>query len=162
MPSIESSSPIIITRQTIFPKGWIDPLREEEDPLAALKERFAELKGKISEADDLAAKHVYHNLNLSMIDVRQHRFILHYLLYKAEGLALDFELLSRPNETADYVKFLDEEVQRLENIFQDWHGAPEADPDIPESFKQAMQEVRAGETEEMEDDLFAADATPKA
>ena len=130
--------------------------------MAALKERFVELKEKFSEADDLATKHVYHNPNLSMTDVRQHRFMLHYLLYKAEGLALDFEILKRPDETADYVNSLDGEVQRLEKIFQDWHGDPETAPDIPGSFKQAMREVRAGETEEMEDDLFAADAAPKA
>ena len=44
------------------------------------------------------------------------------------------------------------------NSFQEWHGDPETDPEIPESFKQAMREVKAGQTVAMEDDLFAADA----
>ncbi len=158
MPSTESSFPTVATRQAVLPKGWFDPSRGEEDPLTLLKERFVELKEKISEGDKLAAEHVYHNLDLSMIDVRQHRFMLHYLLCKAEELALDFEILRRPSETADYVISLDGGVRRLEKIFQDWHGDPESASDIPESFKQAMREVRAGETEGMEADMFADNA----
>ena len=88
--------------------------------------------------------------------------MLQYLLYKAEGLALDFEVLQRPAETVQYMTALDGEVRRLEKVFQDWHGDPEADPQISESFKQAMREVRAGETEAMEEGFLATDAISEA
>ena len=136
--------------------------REQEDPLIALKERLAEFSEKLVELDEMAAKHVYHNPNFSLIDARQHRMILHYYLYKAEDLALDFEILKRDEETATFIALIDGQIRRLRKIFEEWHGDPEGDAGIPDSFKEAMQDMRAGRTFDMEVDMFATNAPSDA
>ena len=139
---------------------WIDSaaFSEAKDPLLALRDAFGEFTNKMAEAENLASKHVYHNPNYTPFDARQHRQVLHYLMFKAEDLALRFLLLKRPEETAAYVSALDEQAQRLQKVFQEWHGEPENDPEIPASFKEAMREMAAGQLTDMEKDLFATDA----
>ena len=121
-----------------------------------------EFNGKLAEMEKQVVKHVYQNPEFSLLDARQHRLSLHFYLCKAEELALEFEILKRPGETAAFVTFLDGEIQRLQKIFQDWHGDPETHPGIPESFKEAMRELKADQTEDMEEDMFAADASSEA
>jgi hypothetical protein len=141
------------------PKGWFDPAEQQknEDPLALLKETLLQWIERLREGEQLADKHVYSNPNFSQLDARQHRHMLHYLIWKGEDLALELLRLQRPEETSMYVSIIDDEVSDLNRKLQEWHGDP-ADAAIPESFKQAMREAEAGQTVDMEEDLFASNA----
>ena len=118
MPSIKPSPSLVShSRQDAFPSGWLSSSQDEVDPLLALKERFDAYNEGLARADEMAAKHVYHNRELSLLDVRQHRMILNYYLYKADELAVDFLALKRSEETAPFVTFLDEQIERLLKLF---------------------------------------------
>ena len=126
-----------------------------------LRVGLAEFNEALAEAEALFAQNVYENPNFSPLDARNHHFVLHYYVFQAGFLATHFVALNRSEETSAYVSFLDAEIKRLEKILQEWHGNPETDPTVPESFKRAMREVEAGQAADMEADMFMENAGSK-
>lgn len=161
MSVIERHSPLSVGLQRNDAlQRWINP--SGQDPLGELKENFNKFNESLAETETLFVEHVYENPDFSLLDARNHQFVLHYYLFRAGHLAANFVALDRPEETTTYVLFLDAQIKRLEKVWQEWHGDPGADRDIPDSFKQAMHEVETGQTSPMEEDLFAADAATEA
>ena len=158
MSSLDLDKRVLSSAQPFL--EWIDPAQpDREDPLTALKDDLAIFSRRLQEAEVLFAKHVYNNPNLSDLDVRQHRWVLHFLLYRAEDLAIKFLVAQRPSETVPYVEFLDDQTKRLQKILQDWHGDTAQADEIPESFEQAMRDVEMGRISSMEADMFDDDGT---
>ena len=124
------------TQRVTSSQVWIEHPQEAVDPLGLLKEEFAEFTQRLSVSDALSAKHIFDNPNVSDLDERQHRALLHFLLFKAENIAMEMVALKREDETRTFVEFLDGQATRLQHIFQERYGRQKS----PEGFLKLVRE----------------------
>ena len=135
-------------------QGSWSPVPQDTNALAEqlLNQFFVTWLGALESNESAFKRYVYDNPNMSDADLRQHRILLHNELQCAEQLALGYELFARQNdrleEYADKIKLIDQKRDEIVKVFLSWHGPVEMQDDVPESFKQAMCEVEAGELED--------------
>jgi hypothetical protein len=141
-----------------FPTREIPPkthrvwLEEQEDEYSKLEKSYCVWLSQLAIAEDLFKRNVYENQEFTDSDARQHRYGLCKLMASGEKLAFDF-LVHGEKEDApigDYVASLDQKLGGLRRTLHLWHGPVEDQKDVPESFKNGMQEVADGKVVEME------------
>jgi hypothetical protein len=109
---------------------------------------------QVEDNEILFRQHVYQNENLTSFDVRQHRARLFDMIANGEHIALTFLEWgiknSRLEEVKPTVEFIDQRTQKLLLILREWHGSPDQQTDVPESFKQAMREIAEGNLSDLD------------
>lgn len=151
---IDLDTPLAASRPKVVRHTWHET---KQDEYTLLEHQFARWLEGIAVAERAFKEHVYDNKELTDFDLRQHRQILYYSLWAGEKLAVDLLALDQPNKigaTQKYVILIDEKLTELRETLHSWHGAIEHQADIPQSFKDAIQELNRGELEPM-DDMFA-------
>lgn len=128
--------------EAVIPK-WQDLEEEAEVNLDAL---YAVWQETIDRTSRLFQEHVYNNPNADEYDYRQHRMFLYNMLWLGEQLVMTLVRLKRLgiNGTEPYVARGDAKLGELRETLDLWHGDPEHQKDIPESFKQSMRELAEG------------------
>jgi hypothetical protein len=129
-------------------------LRSQDEGAAALEAQLGVWIQRVSENQELFLKHVYDNPDLSELDLRQHRARLVTMVSEGEWLALAHiewaDSLSREEEIQTAIKLIDQKNQELLKVLFQWHGQLENQPDIPDSFKQAVKENAEGKIAELD------------
>lgn len=137
---------------------WIQ--EEEPDELAKAKHNFNFWLLGISENEALFEQYVYKNPNLSELDLHQHRSRLFWMLANGENLIVKFYKLKTTQkfDPSNYFKLIQENLDALLTTFNAWHGPLDAQEDVPQSFKDAVQELNRDELEPMDDMLIEQEA----
>lgn len=119
---------------------------QEPDELTSLEGRFAEWMSHVAETETLFRRFVYENKDIKETDLRLHRLAIYGLLHDGEYLA--FEHVKYGMESSENRKtieptlvVLEQKLKTLFDVLVAWHGDPNAQPDVPDSFKRSMQEV---------------------
>jgi hypothetical protein len=110
---------------------------------------------EIAENEKVFERGVYKNPNLTELDMVHFRARIFAMLARGEQLSIQFYhlgLAKKLNPT-DYFKLIDENMQGLISDLNKWQAPLEAQPDIPQSFKDAVQEMNRGELESLDDVL---------
>lgn len=98
--------------------------------------------------EQLFKLHVYENPNVGQTDLRQHRLRLCKTIAVGEALATLFIALGRAGtaqkEEEPIIALIDQQVGKLFSVLLAWHSPLAAQPDVPDSFKQAAKEEQEG------------------
>lgn len=124
---------------------WIN--EETADEVTQIKQEFSSWLAGIEQNKKLFEMYVYKNPNFSALDLRQHRSRLFALLGHGEHLYVKLSSLQDKLEPSGYLKVIDENLKALADIFNAWHAPLDAQADIPQSFKDAVKELKRGEIE---------------
>lgn len=123
-------------------------LQEQEDENEMLQKAFASWMKGLADAQNLFKKHVYENPDFNEFDLRQHRASLCSLIHDGEFLAYSF--IKNAGETGKIeeiqptLALIDQKVKEMLEVLFAWHAPLKSQSDIPDSFKQAAQEVEEG------------------
>ena len=130
---------------------WVS---QRENELERVQADVAQWLTDVAEYKKLFEEHVYSNKDVTDLDLRQHRARLYLLLSMGEGVALMFiewaYHTGKPKEVEAHLNLLDQTLKELFKTLVQWHGDLQAQPDIPDSFKRAVQEVEHGNVVEFE------------
>jgi hypothetical protein len=136
------------------PPGFKPWEEEKLDEYSKAEEAFTEWKSAIAQNEELFKKHVYENDDMGLLDLRQHRARLYYLLTRGESVALAFLTLEdadHAGEVENYVGLIDGKLAELRQTLHHWH-APLAghQEDLPQDFIDAVRDFKAGKVVDME------------
>jgi len=126
---------------------WIP---QKEDVAIILQRTLGQWINELSESESLFKKHVYETDNLLKSDLRQHRAWTCKLIADGEILAVNFQKFGeeigakKEKEYAPTIELIDQNLKKLFDSLIAWHAPLAMQTDIPESFKQAAQEVEEG------------------
>jgi len=122
--------------------------RQNLDESGILQAQFTQWLENVTSSEAIFKQYVYENPNLQDTDLRQHRSFLYALLHDGETLAYQYlDLGTRTGKSEEFkahVTIIDQNLKELFKTLIAWHGPLSAQSDIPESFKQAVQEVAQG------------------
>jgi hypothetical protein len=131
------------------PPGFQWP--QDEDPRLVIEREFGEWIAEIAEIKSLFQKNVYDNAKADQTDFCHHRFFLHTLLAEGSRLVVNLHILNKgadqgswPREDQELAKGIEARLLDLSEIVFKWHGPPELQADIPESFRKGMASVDSG------------------
>lgn len=145
MSSTLEQKPIYRELAPVSHRVW---LQEQSDEAEVLQAQLAKWLSNVSSHEALFRRHVYENPDMTEFDLRQHRAVLFAMIADGEMLAVEYikwgAKQSKIKEIQASVNLLDEQVAKLLQVLYAWHSNAKDHPDIPESFKQAMQEVVEG------------------
>lgn len=117
------------------------------DPMAEWRVDYQKFKAMYQLFQKEEAAVLYQNEYPDENVLRQHELLICSLISQAQQLVLH---LSDSVENNSLRKDLDDVLEKLRDSFNKWHG------EIPESFKQAMEDVEAGRLVDMETALSVA------
>jgi hypothetical protein len=123
---------------------WVS---QKPDIWTLLQNSLSEWLADITVKQEMFKRFVYENEDLHDTDLRQHRLFLFELLCHGEALALDYMMHAEagPKEAIEAtMRLIEERKKELFRVLLEWHGPPDIQTDLPDSFKQAMREVEEG------------------
>ncbi len=145
MPGLQSASQF--SRETA-PRGHNRWLAQKEDEHDILQAMYAAWWTEVAKNEALFKRNVYDNPDLDELDLRQHRQRLNTLMSDGEIIALsciDWAVKTGNwDEGRIFLQSLDQKIAQLSKILFEWHGELQSQPDIPDSFKRAAEEIEQG------------------
>jgi len=134
--------------RAISPLSYQNWQRQNRDESTVLQAQFTAWFEAIAETELLFKQHVYENPNMQEYDLRQHRMMLYALLHDGEKLAFEYiglaDRTGKEEEFKAIIALIDQKVKEIFGILMKWHGPLSAQQDIPESFKESVADMQAG------------------
>ena len=121
---------------------------QREDEGEALQSLVADWLKDVATNEQLFKENVYENQNANEGDFRQHRAHLCALL--ADGNCIALGLLEwaqqeqKGEQISAYIILLDQKLKELLETLFAWHGNLKSQTDVPDSFKQAADQIEHG------------------
>jgi len=119
-----------------------------QDERSWLESAFQDWLRNLSQHEATSQRFVYQNQEMNDLDLRSHRGSLCALISDGEFLAMQYlafgSRAGNSDEAEATVNMIDQKLKILLNTLFAWHGSLNDQPDVPESFKQALREVEDG------------------
>lgn len=145
---IDLSPHRLIGRHTAPPsvQQW---LNKEEDIAQKWQKEVIEWIQNVQEFQKAAEVNLYKSDNFTDSDLRQHCKFSSMLICKGQDCALIAEEFQLENKNY-YLPLIDNKLSELIKALHQWNGKMEDQKDIPESFLQSVEDIKNGNTIDLE------------